>query len=254
MLKKKEQAKFIEKRSSNILLYLQRFGRKQDEEDLHQLRVEVKKLKGFMSLSSGVATGQKLSRDARHVFKQAGIIRTAHLNLHFIQEYRLPGKQFKKEQEHIVRSHGIKFSKNAKAYKKIIKKDVSNIQKKIKPMDDPSITGWYKSSIAEIRNVFRNFDKSGLHEARKTIKNLLHVHGMLDKSLTISLNINIEYLEQLQEVIGKWHDVDAAYELLVSTGTGSKAIKEKFRKEIIKALKSVRMMVNNFPKKLKQKP
>ena len=254
MLNKKEQQKFLRNRGDNMMRYLKDFELRQDPEDLHQLRVEVKKLKGFLALSGHCTVKQKLTSEAKQVFKQAGMIRTAQLNLEFIKEYHLRSKQFKSEQESIVLVQTQQFSSSAKAYRKFIKKNIDTITKKLKPIHDKCILGWYRNNIAILRQVCERFDRSELHEGRKTIKDLLHVHGMLDKSINSSLKLNIEYLEQLQEAIGKWHDVEASYIMLTQAKLKNKKVLDTFKKGSVKTLAAIKPLTVNFSSKIRSKP
>ena len=253
MLNKKEQRKFIQKRGANIVGHLAAFSREQDPESLHQLRVEIKKLKGFLALSAHCTGKQKLTKESKQVFKQAGAIRTAQLNLEFIQQYRLKDARFKKEQESIVLGQSREFSASAKKYSKTIRKNITSIADNLKPIHDKCIEGWYKESLRDLKKVFLALNIEELHEGRKTIKNLLHVHGMLHKSLLHSLNLNIEYLEKLQEAVGKWHDVVDSYDMLVKAKSRNKKVLPVFEKEISASLEVVKKMAADFPSLTKLK-
>ncbi|MEO6722154.1 MAG: CHAD domain-containing protein [Ferruginibacter sp.] len=251
MLKKKEQEKFLHKRGDNMMRHLREFKKLQDPESLHQLRVEVKKLKGFFALAGHCTAKQKLTAEAKQVFKQAGVIRTAQLNLEFIEQYHLQSRQFKSEQESVVLIQSREFSSAATAYRKSIQKNINGIAKKIKPIHEKCIVAWYKKNIATLKQVFEKFDTSELHEGRKTIKNLLHVYPMLDKSITASLKLNIGYLEQLQEAVGKWHDVEVSYTMLIDAKLRNKKLLETFKKEIAKTLATIKPVAANFSSRIK---
>ena len=251
MLKKKEQEKFLRKRGDNMMHHLSEFKRVQDPESLHQLRVEVKKLKGFLALSGYCTAKQKLTPEAKHVFKQAGAIREAHLNLEFIKQNQLRVPQFKNEQESTVLKQSREFSSAAKAYRKTIQKNINDITGKLKPIPDKCIAGWYKKNIATLSDVFETLATSEIHEGRKKIKNLLHVYSMLDKTMAASLKLNIEYLEQLQEAVGKWHDVDVSYTMLTDAKLKNKKVLETFKKEIAKSLAAIKPLAANFSKRIK---
>ena len=253
MLKKKEQEKFIRKRGSNIVRYITDFSRQQDPESLHQLRVEVKKLKGFLALTGHCTHSQKLSNAARQIFKQGGMIRTAHLNLEFIRQYKLRDKGFKQEQDSVIASQTDEFTRHANDYNKTIRKTARDISKGLKPIHDKCIIAWFKKLTRDLEQVFKRPDNAKLHEGRKTIKNLLHVHTMLDKKMINNLQLNVEYLEQLQEAVGKWHDVVVSYEMLSMTKSKNKKIMETFEKEISNTLTAVRKLAASFATKIKAK-
>lgn len=254
MLKKKEQEKFLRKRGYNMVRYLQHFKSTNDPEDLHQLRVEVKKLKGFLALSTYCTVKQKLSPQAKGVFRQAGMIRTAQLNLEFIKEYQLKSRPFKNNQESIVLVQSQQFSSSVNAYRKIIRKNIDAIAKRLKPLHDKCIILWYNKNIAALTQVFEKLDTGELHVGRKTIKDLLHVYAMLDKNIHSSLKLNIEYLEQLQEAVGKWHDVDDTYTMLTGARLRNKKVLGIFEKEIAKTLAAIKSLAANFSIRIKLKP
>jgi CHAD domain-containing protein len=246
MLNRKEQLKFIHKRRDNILHHLTAFGRERDAESLHQLRVEVKKLKGFLALSAHCTGKRKLTGEAKQVFRQAGTIRTAQLNLEFIKQYGLKDARFKREQEAIVIDQSQEFCASVKDSAKVIRKNIKAVAHKIKAMHNKCIEDWYKKSLRNLKTVFVAFDPAELHEGRKVIKNLLHVHSLLNRSLVDSLKLNVEYFEQLQEVVGKWHDVAASYEMLMREKSKNKKVIAIFEKEMGTSLSEVKKLAVDF--------
>ena len=181
------------------------------------------------------------------------MIRTAHLNLEFIRQYKLRDKGFKQEQDSVISSQTGEFAKYANDYNKTIRKTARDISKGLKPIHDKCINAWFKKVTRDLGQVFKRPDNTELHEGRKAIKNLLHVHTMLDKKMINNLKLNVEYLERLQEAVGKWHDVVVSYEMLSMTKSKNKKIMETFEKEISNTLTAVRKLAASFATKIKAK-
>src|SRR5215218_8905532 len=98
MLKKNEQYEYISTRCDNILTCMIKFCGNSDAEELHKLRVEIKKLKAYAAFASKL-TGKNLKKKlapVTTVFRKAGEIRTANLNLEAIKQYGIRSPGFKK--------------------------------------------------------------------------------------------------------------------------------------------------------------
>jgi CHAD domain-containing protein len=67
------------------------------------------------------------------------------------------------------------------------------------------IRNWYAQQLIRT-GVLLTSSGDRLHKARRQIKELLYVHGLLPAGLARELDLDKEYLDRLQDAIGKWHD------------------------------------------------
>jgi CHAD domain-containing protein len=86
-----------------------------------------------------------------------------------------------------------------------------------------------------------------LHQARKKIKTMLYVQKILPPEITERVRLNTDYLDQLQEAIGQWHDVVVAVsDWAADNPDGKRAVhRECLDKEL-----AVRELAGWFPQKV----
>src|ERR1044071_5540829 len=103
MLKKKRLQKFLFKRCQKICDHLQVFCATNDPEELHQLRVEIKKINALIFLLHTCSPKRiEAYKFIKKIFRQAGRIRSSQVNLQMMAEYGLENASFEEEQKEII--------------------------------------------------------------------------------------------------------------------------------------------------------
>lgn len=175
---------------------LKSYLKRGDQEDLHQFRVQVKKIEAFLILSGLAAHPAKLQQlfiPVKKTFKKAGVLRNS-----FIKNELTHRRQSDDKAERNFRQYiGEKLKKIQKA-RRILKQT-------IKPVAKKNVRWFYQTELKEIGRAFALSPSARqLHECRKRIKVLLYneqlVHDVLTKG------VNTIYLDEVQEAIGNWHD------------------------------------------------
>ncbi|WP_157986472.1 CHAD domain-containing protein [Chitinophaga alhagiae] len=208
MLKKKKQRKFLEKRRHAIRSYLADFAASSDPEALHQLRVEIKKLRAFARFATPGA-GEAVEA-LRKMFRKAGQIREAGLNLLLMKKYALANAALETRQTSLMREKSRSFRAYTAYYSGQAEKAVAMLTRKLKPLPNRRIKSWFKPQLRKTAALLAAPFPDKLHNARKKIKMLLYVHGLAPGRLPL----NTDYLQALQEQIGNWHDVAVATALV----------------------------------------
>ncbi len=215
---KKELKKLFEKMEKPVKNFLETG----DQEALHQFRVEVKKLKAMLILCSAESKNQHLLKNfkpVKTVFKKAGKIRNAHINLKLAEKYNLQDAGFKNQQQKTL-DKGIETFKNkGRKNLKSIKKAHLVLQNNLHRLHNKTIQRFYQEKLAAIAAFFTDpvFDDA-LHNTRKNIKLLLYNWKIAAKSSSGKVNFKEDYLDDLQNDIGEWHDHNLAIETLAQTG------------------------------------
>lgn len=211
MLKKKKQRKYLQKRRHAIRCYLADFAASSSPEALHQLRVEIKKLRAFARFA--VPKAGETVEALRKMFRKAGQIREADLNLLLIKKYRLTNATLEAGQSRLLRQRSRSFRAYTAYYGGQTGKAVAILIQKLKPLRNRRIKRWFKDQLRKTATLLTAPFPDQLHNARKKIKALLYVHALAPGRLPL----NTDYLHVLQEQIGRWHDVAVAA-ALVSAG------------------------------------
>jgi CHAD domain-containing protein len=217
MVKRKRLDKYLNKRWDTILDHLKTLKRNHDQDAVHDLRLNAKKIKALFNLLKKASHNRKAfsSKKIKPLFKHAGNIRTADIHIKTLQENRLDYSCLIKEQRCIMEHEYEKLADNYKPYKKNITKLRKKYSKNLTSLKDKDVKSWYASNGNWLTLHFLwPVDGSSLHECRKRIKNLIYTIKVLPNSLRSELGLNIKYLDKLQEIIGLWHDIEISLNLI----------------------------------------
>lgn len=197
-------------------LHLYNFLDGKDMEELHKMRLEIKQISAYYTLIDGVGKRRKATDDfepVRQIFRQAGAIRCAHINLAVAGANQLQDSQFVQEQNDIIAIHTYDFltgdfaSTIADAQEKCLK-GIFRIRNRY-------ILKLFKQQLKSVaKGLALDYSVENLHHCRKQIKILLYLNEMVGKSFAKRVGLNIGYLALLQDTIGKWHESSVALKAL----------------------------------------
>lgn len=250
MLDRKTQQRHFRENAETVDKSLKVFQKKQDNEALHKLRVEVKKMKAALLLQSGSFDDEKLPpefAEVRKVFKAAGKIREADINVGLLKEHHITDRKIKKAQQAIVKKKGAAFRERAEAHLAKIHKHLSFFLRRFYDLPDRKIERLFNKelhALAEASQV--RLGPVQLHDCRKKLKNLLYVHASLLPSTIKKMKVNTFYLKKLEETIGEWHDVIVIAGLLKEEGYSAKEIPARLMAEKVRARQKVNTLFIDF--------
>jgi len=195
-MKRKKAVKYFDKEWNAMKKWLKSYWKNEDQQDLHKFRIQVKKLRAFLTMSEHSRDHSKLLpyfKPVKKIFKCAGELRNSHI------------KQLLSQTEQPAENAVRNFHSQKGKFRKYIKKTYPRLVSKIKSIKNAAVEKFYESQLRLIADSFLmlNSDEQ-LHDCRKRIKVLLYNHKLVHNLLPFQLNT--EYLDQLQETIGKWHD------------------------------------------------
>ncbi|RZS95115.1 CHAD domain-containing protein [Cecembia calidifontis] len=214
---------FLKEHLDQVSQHLSRFFESKGAEDIHQLRVNIKKIKALIQFFEHLEPDtnyKKLFQPIRKLFKQAGEIRE--LQLHLIRLESLPERDEKNEKKLIAKLEKSinRFLKNKEKWDKYLNRFQENTSQIDLNFEANTLTAYFNSTLLKTNNKLR---KGEFHEARMKIKIILYLKSLFTEQQQHAIRINFEFLDQLQEKIGNWHD------LLVS----HKMSKEKNQEKVI---------------------
>ncbi|EHQ30541.1 CHAD domain-containing protein [Mucilaginibacter paludis] len=249
-MKANPQKKQIAKQFKNIKAHVKQFIKSADQEELHQLRVGIKKLKAFLILLQSHSQNRHLLKrfePVGKIFKKAGNIRNAHINLSLSDNYQLDGEQFINHQQELMDSATHTFRKDGKLYLKKMKEAKKNLLHGIHGLDSRYVQNFYRENIDAIAVYLKNIEfNPSLHDCRKKIKFLLYNYKLANKSLSRHLQLNTQYLDDLQESIGAWHDNVLALDLAGQVDPDNKTTLRKLQRSSLKLRKSIAILAVDF--------
>lgn len=176
--------------------HLKSFLKKEEEEELHRFRLQVKRITAFLMLLDQVSPHSKLTRcfrPVKKVFKRAGKLRNRYILFKLIPRQLPMHKSLRK------------FQSFADSNWKKIRKTHLKLIRNVKPAKQATIQRFYHHQLQQISSSLAGVISDDLlHESRKQIKGLLYNYKPFSNILDMDLNIS--YLKVLEEAIGKWHD------------------------------------------------
>jgi CHAD domain-containing protein len=220
MLTKKIQRRWLTEKEQRWLKELVVFDESRDEKALHRLRLEIKKIRALVELAKA-QSGKRASghlRGLKEMFRQAGVIRDAGSQVRYLEERHLLSPEFRERQTRSIGLAGDEFAGHIRQFRRKGKKASKRIRMEVQSIHAGRIQQWYareiiRTGILLTGSVDPLHGPTGgdegydpLHEARKKIKTLLYVQKLLPVEIAERIRLNTDYLDQLQEAIGQWHD------------------------------------------------
>ena len=252
-MKKKKEIKHLDKEWKAMNAHLANFLETGDQEALHKFRVQIKKLRAMVSLFEDASDQPGLLKGfkpVRKIFKHAGNIRDAHMNLQLAEMYAIKNEAFALSQQRIIEGGAVEFRQNGKKFTRAIKQAHKLLKKGLPAIGNHAIAGYYTK---QLRAIATNLAVSGftedMHTNRKLIKILLYNHKLAENALNGAVPFNAPYLDKLQEAIGKWHDNVVAEQLFSSAGLNDKPVVSKIKRKNAGIKRIITSLAVDFMKK-----
>ena len=256
MLSKKKQGKFLIKTRDKISLQLISFCENQEPENLHKMRVEIKKLRSFIYFLRKLKLlnhYQNAIEPVKNIFKHGGRIRMAQVNLELAKKLRLKTKNFREEQNKIIETELLEFCLIQKSSVKSIKSLFKYILPFLRNIRDKRILDFFKKEIKKSRlKLQTDMNPEEWHSFRKQLKIILHIYHLQEEITAKKISLNSFYLDDLQESIGKWHDKIEAFGLINQKTRSGKLHAKKIIHESDLQKQEITVKANNFIVKSRQ--
>lgn len=197
--------KYYRSRYDLLLCSLELYYTYPDPEILHNIRVELKKIRSLFNYLR--FTDKKFSfkneyKSFKKIFKEAGMIRELHLILKLIQKYkiRIPDEEFYSAQEYRLT---YEFRTGIEEFKKELKVAHQSAEKHLSKSDTGKLSEYLLVRQLLLQKLLTQLpDRAGLHDIRKVIKDIVY----LSEILFGKQNSAEQIFDDIQNSIGKWHD------------------------------------------------
>lgn len=213
----KNYKKHIEWNYNELKKHLNAYYELKDQEDLHKLRVHIKKIRSLVLWCKNDEL-TKIKTDLKKlklIYEEAGKIRSGIIFIKLMNEYHIKAKQIINEEEKKRKLNTRLFDIHYWLYKKEIDTSWNKIQKHIIEPSPTHILKNIKKTAKSIQlNLSEHKTTENWHEARKEIKTILYNTEALKTIIKINVNIDTVYLQNLQHQLGEWHDIEVTEELL----------------------------------------
>jgi CHAD domain-containing protein len=251
MLRKKHLRHYFNGKWKNLAGISKKLEKGPDSDLIHDLRLQVKKIKAVTELlKSGGKHPKNFSvSEIKPMFKDAGTIRTAEMHLKQLKEAGLEHPDVRKELMAETINGYIKLIENQKKYLKDIRQTKKAFNKHIRSIKERKLKRYFLYAVGALALELQGtLHTEQLHEFRKNIKELLYVFKMLPQKLQRKINLNVPWLDQLQEAIGDWHDLDLTASFLKEKGFTSSPAFRQVNQKVLEKLKQIRTALSGFDK------
>jgi CHAD domain-containing protein len=253
MLTKKKQRQYISEKEHQWLDELAAFDETRNEEALHRLRLGIKKIRALVRLSAHVR-GKRNSGDLRalkKMFRHAGMIRDTRSQLRLLEDHQLLSPEHKERRVRQLQDAANKFSRRITDYRKKGKKAARLLLADVESIHSGEIRRWFAGEIIQT-GVLLTRSGDDLHLARKKIKTLLYVQKILPQKLATQLRLDRDYLDNLQDAIGKWHDAVVAAEAASDWPDKDDAGEQQMIGACREKEQAIRVLSDNFHRKARR--
>lgn len=214
-MKKRKAKKQLSKPWKNMKRHFEKFVDTQDAEALHQFRVQVKKIRSALTLlESGRKNNDLLKtfKPVKKIFKSAGIIRDAYLHQQQGKEHHITQPEFVQIQAQLEQKETEKLLHKSSKHLYTIQKIKKKLKDKIHTISPNDIKAFYLDYLQQTQQLLQqNTFTETLHDGRKMLKHLMYnQHTVEDSNTEKDLHLNFDYIDQLQDLLGQWHDTKLA--------------------------------------------
>jgi CHAD domain-containing protein len=205
-----------------IVLHLKKFKAKRQDADIHQIRVNIKKFHAIARMMNQLNKSDISFKGLDKLFEDAGEIRELQIDIDVLnKKQNHPSKRIKKLKENLGRNKK-RFIKHIPDY---IHK-LNKIENKLLEVN----SDW--PTVFQIKKYFKQLSavslqspvirRKELHRLRSKLKRMQYIHEALPTRMRKKINLQHKALDQLQEKIGKWHDLYVTTQLLKKHKLNSK--------------------------------
>jgi CHAD domain-containing protein len=236
----KALSQFAQKRFKRLRKYLKHFPAEGGKEELHQIRVEIKKIKALLRL---IHYHDKNFHDHKNyipfriIFREAGKIREVGLRKELLEQYTQIHVPFYQSPNRLQ----TKFIQSTPTHIRLIKKHQKALLKKIDLIKASTYHQYLKKKKRELTKKLRpDFKQHDLHLLRKLIKEITYL-----SQITIRKNKIEPFLIESASMIGQWHDKKILIPWIRKNVPQASETINRLKLESNSELKQVRLLIRN---------
>ena len=213
---------FFSTRLKSIEGQLRRFEHDRKMERLHQIRVDIKKIRAILSFVEKVYCQNFESDSLKTLFTNAGEIRQCQITIELLESISFPPQNIiqnlKQKQEVLINEFLIAIP----SYLKLVNQFQENFNLNFRNPSEKAIANYLASRRMKANRSFNQRRRSKMHRFRKLLKKIMYVYGMLPKKMKKLLDLKVGLINKVQNEVGEWHDTYAAIDFLILNNANRK--------------------------------
>jgi len=244
-------AVYITQRFSGIRQNLYAYAAEKKQEQIHWLRVDIKKIRALLSFLNKMDDTEKLPKKMlRRLFNDAGILRENHINMGIFKKVSYSGKLLTglSEKQKLLETQ---FIDKISRYLAGVKRAEKKLRLPHHKLKKKELKKYFIAQVSNAENLFYDRgDKKNIHRFRIRIKKMMYLYHALPAGLQKSTGLNAAYLNKLQTVAGKWHDSFMAVRFLENNDLGPAAYIKKLKQQESRQLDLLVKACKNFTQRI----
>jgi CHAD domain-containing protein len=209
-MNKKKECKYLNKMYKKMQQQYKAFVCTQNPESLHGFRVQVKKIRSFLTLLEADTKNDQLLqtfKPVRKLFKQTGIIRDAYIHQKQAENNHLDAPHFYKEQHALQQEKTDQLLQHQKQLLHKMKRTKHRLLRRMKAVPKNEMEQFFTIQISHTKQLLNshNFSEQ-LHNGRKMLKHLLYNRNIIPNAIAKEMNLDFKKIDAMQQSIGDWHD------------------------------------------------
>lgn len=200
---------YYKQRVKQVFNHLHDFDSSMSETDLHDFRVELKKMRSILKFLTKVYSKQKFKKSVRllsNIFQQAGDIREYQILQNWLDKNGFVLIQAHCFSEERINEMIQQFQQQTHLFKLELKEVVDELSNFVKTTNIILAEQYASDLFAQINKMIaKDCNDTQWHELRKRIKQWQYACNWVDEN---DWHLDYAYFQKLQEAIGNWHDVE----------------------------------------------
>jgi len=233
----------------SLTRHLRDYGRRQKPEALHQMRVEVKKIKAIMAVINGCVREFKAHKNFipfRNIFRKAGSIREPEVLARLLTRYKvdetvdqlMPGN---------AKRNAAAFASDVPRMVSVVKKSAKKLEVISKKVHHDDFESYVVDKKKEVKSqLYPRPRMTIIHKVRKGIKEVVYLSALEDHRK----KGEAKFYDNMQNVIGRLHDKQVMLDLLKNKNARAhRAQLSAIRLECLSDKKEIVRLATDFYKK-----
>ncbi|MFN4123556.1 MAG: CHAD domain-containing protein [Flavobacteriales bacterium] len=201
------QQSYLDQMMLRIQTHALSFLQEENANVLHALRVSIKKYRAFVAVLSALHKNKEyknLLSSLKIIFAEAGKIRELQVNRINLQKLSLSTEHLDQQFLWLEQSLAHSFKAGLIRHCLLANEQHQKLVSLLESISIAELNKWLKKKIRKISKAIQS--NADLHEVRKDLKRLLYLRESLSPKIFRAIQINAAFIDELQEIIGSWHD------------------------------------------------
>ncbi len=209
-MKEQKEKKQLDKLWKRMQKRFKGFRNTGHTEQLHQFRIQVKKIRSFLTLLEAEKKNRGLLKDfkpVKKIFKSAGVVRDAGLHHKQAEEHGIHLNGRNQQEEDAQQKEREQLFRQNKKHLRTMKKVKKKLHQHLHPVSKADMKTFFQNQI-DITNrlLSTHHFTEELHNGRKALKHLLYNEQAVQQAWKKEQGLDFSYIDELQEALGNWHD------------------------------------------------